>query len=110
MVHDYRDPALETNITTTVTGAATWDPLFEPDPKMSDLHHSFDQSVQAFAKCFTQWWQFRGEVDLIFCSVRNLCVIVKLRVEHGPDSKNNLKCITCSFDCMLRGTNIDDHI
>ena len=31
-VGEYRDPALETNITTTVTGAATWDPLFEPDP------------------------------------------------------------------------------
>ena len=34
LVDDCRDPALETNITTTVTGAATWDPLFEPDPKM----------------------------------------------------------------------------
>ena len=33
LVDDYRDPALETNITTTVTGAATWDLLFEPDPK-----------------------------------------------------------------------------
>ena len=33
LVDDYRDPALETNITTTVTGAATRDPLFEPDPK-----------------------------------------------------------------------------
>ena len=30
LVDDYRDPALETNITTTVTGAATWDPLLEP--------------------------------------------------------------------------------
>ena len=37
LVDDYRDPALETNITTTVTGAATWDPLFEPDPKNVDL-------------------------------------------------------------------------
>ena len=35
LVDDYRDPALENNITTTVTGAATWDPLFEPDPKMN---------------------------------------------------------------------------
>ena len=34
LVDDYRDPALETNITTTVTGAATRDPLFEPDPKV----------------------------------------------------------------------------
>ena len=34
LVDDYRDPALETNITTTVTGAATRDPLFESDPKM----------------------------------------------------------------------------
>ena len=34
LVDDYRAPALETNITTTVTGAATWDPLFEPDPKI----------------------------------------------------------------------------
>ena len=33
LVDDYRDPALETNITTTVRGAATRDPLFEPDPK-----------------------------------------------------------------------------
>ena len=33
LVDDYRDPALETNITTTVTGAAARDPLFEPDPK-----------------------------------------------------------------------------
>ena len=34
LVDDYRDPALETNITITVIGAAR-DPLFEPDPKMS---------------------------------------------------------------------------
>ena len=34
LVDDYRDPALETKITTTLTGAATWDLLFEPDPKM----------------------------------------------------------------------------
>ena len=34
LVDDHRDPALETNITTTVKGAATWDPLFEPDPIM----------------------------------------------------------------------------
>ena len=34
LVDDYRDPALETNIPTTVTGAATWEPLFEPDPKI----------------------------------------------------------------------------
>ena len=33
LVDDYRDPALETNITTTVKGAATRDPLFEPDTK-----------------------------------------------------------------------------
>ena len=33
LVDAYRDPALETNVTTTVTGAATWDPVFEPDPK-----------------------------------------------------------------------------
>ena len=33
-VDDYRDPALETNITTTVTGAATRDTLFEPDSKV----------------------------------------------------------------------------
>ena len=33
LVDDYRDSALETNTTTTVTGAATRDPLFEPDPK-----------------------------------------------------------------------------
>ena len=33
LVDDYRDPALETNITTTVTEAATRDALFEPDPK-----------------------------------------------------------------------------
>ena len=33
LVDDYRNPALETNITTTVTGAATRDPLFEPEPK-----------------------------------------------------------------------------
>ena len=33
LVDGYRDPALETKITTTVTGAATGDPLFEPDPK-----------------------------------------------------------------------------
>ena len=31
LVDDYRDTALETNITTTVTGTATWNPLFEPD-------------------------------------------------------------------------------
>ena len=37
MVDDYRDPALETNITTTVTGAATRDPLFDPDPKMKQF-------------------------------------------------------------------------
>ena len=34
LVDDYGDPALETNITTTVTGAATRDPLFESDPKV----------------------------------------------------------------------------
>ena len=34
LVDDYRDSALETNITTTVTRAATRDPLFEPDPKI----------------------------------------------------------------------------
>ena len=34
LVDDYRNPALEINITTTVTGADTRDPLFEPDPKM----------------------------------------------------------------------------
>ena len=34
VVDDYRDLALETNVTTTVTGAATRDPLFEPDPKI----------------------------------------------------------------------------
>ena len=38
LVDDYRDPALETNVTTTVTGAATWDPLFEPDPKIRKAH------------------------------------------------------------------------
>ena len=39
-VDDYRDPALETN-TITVTGAATRDPLFEPDPK--NYHQSTNQ-------------------------------------------------------------------
>ena len=34
LVDDYRDPVLETNITTTVTGAATRDPLFEPVQKI----------------------------------------------------------------------------
>ena len=38
---DYRDPALETNMTTTVTGAATRDPLFEPDPKIKKVHNSY---------------------------------------------------------------------
>ena len=37
LVDDYRDPALETNITTTVTEAATRDPLFELDPKIESL-------------------------------------------------------------------------
>ena len=37
LVDDYRDPALETNITTTVTGAATRDPFFEPDPKITQV-------------------------------------------------------------------------
>ena len=37
LVDDYRDPAFETNITTTVTGAATWDPLLEPNPKIRTL-------------------------------------------------------------------------
>ena len=32
LLHDYREN-LETNINTTITGAATRDPLFEPDPK-----------------------------------------------------------------------------
>ena len=43
LVDDYRDPALETNITTTVTGAATRESLFEPDPKISNQptdHHT----------------------------------------------------------------------
>ena len=31
LLHDYREN-LETNINTTITGAATRDPLFEPDP------------------------------------------------------------------------------
>ena len=38
LVDDYRDPALETNITTTVTGEATWDPLFEPDPQIHNYY------------------------------------------------------------------------
>ena len=37
LVGDYRDPELETNITTTVTGAATRDPLFKPDPKIVEM-------------------------------------------------------------------------
>ena len=37
LVDDYRDPALETDITTTVTGAATRDPLSEPDPTRDPL-------------------------------------------------------------------------
>ena len=39
VVDDYRDPALETNITSTVTATATWDTLFEPDPKMPIFRH-----------------------------------------------------------------------
>ena len=40
LVDNYRDPALETNITTTVTGAAYRDPIFEPDPIIAVSHIS----------------------------------------------------------------------
>ena len=42
LVDDYHDPALETNITRTVTGAATRDPLFEPHPKMSSQRNKYE--------------------------------------------------------------------
>ena len=45
LVDDYRDPALETNITTTVTGAATRDPLFEPDPKNPKVSRTFKRAI-----------------------------------------------------------------
>ena len=52
LVDDCRDPALETNITTTVTGAATCDPLFEPDPKIysqgPDRDRGLDQWFSEF--------------------------------------------------------------
>ena len=56
LVDDYRDPALETNITTTVTGAATRYPLFEPDPKklfryLFEICLPIATYIQAFIKC-----------------------------------------------------------
>ena len=46
LVDDYRDLALETNIITTVTGPATRDSLFEPDPKsLATFSHYFSSFV-----------------------------------------------------------------
>ena len=41
LVDDYRDPALETNITTIVTRAATRCLLFELDPELFVCHSDF---------------------------------------------------------------------
>ena len=48
LVDDYRNPALETNITTTVTGAATRDPLLEPDPKILNDHLGFVHKIRFY--------------------------------------------------------------
>ena len=56
LVDDYRDPALETNITTTVTGAASRDPLFEPDPKIRSR----------VIRCIGfYWYEFRPTMALL---------------------------------------------
>ena len=56
LVDDYRDPALQTNITTTVTGAVTRDSLFEPDPKNSNQALMYiTQHCEKYNKCCKGW-------------------------------------------------------
>ena len=50
LVDEYRDPASETNITTTVTGAATWNPLFEPDPKIAGTSWTMETGREKSSK------------------------------------------------------------
>ena len=77
LVDDYRDPALETNVTRTVTGAATKDPLFEPDPKKPAVTSAMLTSVRTLA-CYPcnshrQLLMLAMHVSTAYMHIINIC-------------------------------------
>ena len=75
LIDDYRDPALDTNITTTVTGAAARDPLVEPDPKISPSPGSVNVTKTTTSEP-TSWRRKAPKKSFAIIIVRRVVVVV----------------------------------